>query len=112
MAEAAKAKRVLGDNYPIAINNLVPDVRSCECGPGDSITFTATGQSCIVVFEGLPLGIPLDTSNTSGVIVFADSPDHIVHWGVEAWTPGAKLGVGSGTTPYRIQIGSTDGGNS
>jgi hypothetical protein len=112
MAEPAKAKKALGDDYPITISDLKPDVTSCTCDLGDTITFTAKGQSCIVYFEGLPLGIPLNISNTVGEVVYANIADHIVHWGVEVWTPGkSRKNLGGGSTPYRIHIGSTDGGN-
>jgi hypothetical protein len=111
MAEPAKARTAVGDNYPITINNLRPSETDCECDTGDTITFTATGQSCVVSIKGCALGIILETSNTAGVTVSADAVDD-VHWGVDAWNPAASQGpVGSGTTPYRIQITSTDGGN-
>jgi hypothetical protein len=111
MAEPGKARTSAGDNYPIAINNLRPSVTACECGEGDTITFTATGQSCIVSFKGCALGIILETSNTAGITVSADAED-TVHWGVEASTLGAAQGpVGGGTTPYTIKIGGGLGGN-
>jgi hypothetical protein len=110
MAEPARA-RTAGDNYPIVINNLTPDEPDCECGEGDTITFTATGQSCIVSIKGCALGIVLETSNAAGITVSADAED-TVHWGVGALTSGAALGpVGGGTTPYTIKIGGGDGAN-
>ena len=111
MAEPGKARASVGDNYPIAINDLKPTVTDCECGIGDTITFTATVQSCIVSFKGCALGIILETSNTAGITVSADSED-TVHWGVNALSSGAAQGpVGGGTTPYTIKIGGGDGGN-
>lgn len=111
MAEPGKARTTAGDNYPIVINNLTPSPTDCECDEGDTITFTATGQSCVVSIKGCSLGIVLETSNTAGITVSADAADD-VHWGVGAWTPGAAKGpLGGGSTPYRIQITSTDGGN-
>jgi hypothetical protein len=110
MAEPAKARTSAGDNYPIVINNLTPSPTDCECDTGDTITFTATGKSCVVSIKGCALGIILETSNTAGITVSADTADD-VHWGVDAWNPGATEGpVGSGTTPYRIQINTGDGG--
>jgi hypothetical protein len=111
MAEPGKARASAGDNYPIVINNLTPDEKDCECDTGDSITFTATGQSCVVSIKGCALGIIVETSNTVGVQVSADAED-TVRWGVDAWTPGAAEGpVGGGSTPYTIKIGSGGDGN-
>jgi hypothetical protein len=111
MAEPAKARICSGENYPIVINNLTPDEKDCECDTGDSITFTATGQSCVVSIKGCALGIIVETSNTVGVQVSADAED-TVHWGVEALSLGAAQGpVGGGSTPYTIKIGGGDDGN-
>jgi hypothetical protein len=111
MAEPGKARASAGDNYPIVINNLVPDERSCECGEGDTITFTATGQSCVVSIKGCSLGIIVETANTVGITVSADAED-LVHWGAAPWTLGAAQGlVGGGSTPYTIHISGGDGAN-
>jgi hypothetical protein len=104
MAEPAKARASAGDNYPIVINNLRPSESNCECDEGDTITFTATGQSCLVSIKGCALGIILETSNAAGITVSAAAED-LVHWGVEAWASGAVPGpVGGGSTPYTIHI--------
>jgi len=111
MAEPAKARASVGDDYPITINNLRPSETDCECDRGDTITFTATVQSCVVSVKGCALGIIVETSNTAGITVSADAIE-TVHWGVEAWSAGAAQGpVGGGTTPYTIKIGGGDGGN-
>ncbi|HXO00179.1 MAG TPA: hypothetical protein VN881_13975 [Candidatus Acidoferrales bacterium] len=110
MAEPAKARTSVGDNYPITINNLTPSETNCECDEGDTITFTATGQSCLLSFKGCALGIILETSNAAGITVSADAED-LVHWGVEAWTLGAgQRPVGGGSTPYTIHINTGDDG--